>query len=229
MATHVIFFYPWISIRFGTESDQKYHSHVLRASNTIAASARQIILALRSLTTDIAIPAWAAFYYPMYAHINIFIYLLRFPSVTSVMGDLALLDICAGHFGHVEHVTGSEISFHFPRESASLCSKFVKANKGAVKEDITLPSTPQPGTTATETLQLASKDNMNDANNGSMLHLTDLVRDNIQRESAHAKTLFQIQTDPFDVIDLDMESWNMFSSVDITDDLVTTFGDFVES
>lgn len=146
------------------------------------------------------------------------------------MGDLALLDICAGHFGHVEHVTGSGISFHFPRESASLCSKFVKASKGAMKEDITLLSTPQPGVAATENLQLTSRDNMNDANNGLMPHLTDLVRDkNIQRESALAKTIFQIQTDPFNVIDLDMESWNMFSSVDITDDLVTTFGDFVET
>lgn len=146
MATHIIFFYPWISIWFGTESNPTFQNQVTRSAETIANAARKIILVLRSLTTDVGIPAAIAFYYPMYAHINLFIYTLRYPSLSTALGDLALLDICAGHFGHIELVTSSGVSFHFPRESAVLASKTVKAAQGKAKDAATIASTPLAGT-----------------------------------------------------------------------------------
>ncbi|KIX06764.1 uncharacterized protein Z518_04740 [Rhinocladiella mackenziei CBS 650.93] len=172
MATHIIFFYPWISLRFGTESDPKFQNQVVSSSETIATAARQIILVLRSITTDVAIPAWLAFYYPMYAHINLFVYILRYPSLSTARADLALLDICAGHFGHVEHVTNSEISFHFPRESAVLCSRMVKAVKGTEKENATAPVTPQePGSI----IEIGRAPNRQDESSGSLSTTFDMV------------------------------------------------------
>lgn len=144
MATNIIFFYPWITSRFGKGADVAFQDQVAESSETIAHAARQILRLLRSVTTDLSIPAWLAFYYPMYAHINLFVYILKNPQLSTTAADLALLDICAGHFGHIELVTESEISFHFPRESAALCSRAIKAVKGLERENRTVPATPQP-------------------------------------------------------------------------------------
>ncbi|EXJ59415.1 uncharacterized protein A1O5_12296 [Cladophialophora psammophila CBS 110553] len=210
MATHIILFYPWIAARFGTESDPVFHNQVLSSSKTIANSARQIIRILRSVTTDIAAPAWLTFYYPMYAHINLFVYLLKFPSLSSVLGDLALLDMCTGHFGHIEHVTNSDISFHFPRESAALCLKFIKANQPQGRERETAPGTPQAGANPT----LHSNRSRND--------LEDI---DSQLTSSASRDL--TNGNLFDAMDIDVESWNIFSSIDITSDLTAAFGAFV--
>ena len=73
------------------------------------------------------------------------------PSRPSATADLALLDICAGHFGHVEHVTDTEISFHFPRDSAALCAKIVRAATQADRDGVTRPATPQAPNTSDAT------------------------------------------------------------------------------
>lgn len=146
MATHIILFYPWISVWFGTKSDPTFQNQVTISAAAIANAARKIILVLRSLTTDVGIPAAIAFHYPMYAHINLFIYTLEYPSLSTALGDLALLDMCAGHFGHIELVTSSEVSFHFPRESAVLAAKTVKAAQGKAKDTATAASTQLAGT-----------------------------------------------------------------------------------
>lgn len=143
MASHIIFFYPWVSVRFGSESDPAVRDQVVHSAETVAYAARQTILVLRSITTDAAIPHWLAFYFPIYAHTNLLVYILMNPSRPTATADLALLDICAGHFGHVEHVTNTEISFHFPRDSAALCSKIVRAVTTADRDNVTGPVTPQ--------------------------------------------------------------------------------------
>ena len=147
MATHIIFFYPWISVRFGTESNPTFQKQVTSSATTIAKAARQIILVLRGLPVDVAVPSCLAFYYPMYAHINLFVYTLRHPSSTTALSDLSLLDICAGHFGHIEHLTSMKVSFHFPRESTALATRTVKAAKGKENRIGTIPSTPRVETT----------------------------------------------------------------------------------
>ena len=57
-----------------------------------------------------------------------FVQILKSPTSASAASDLALLDVCAGHFGHVDFVTLSEISFPFAKESACLAYKVVKTH-----------------------------------------------------------------------------------------------------
>lgn len=128
MAVHIPFFYPWIAAKLRTtETNAALDKQIALSSAAVVAAAPKIILTLRSLTIDVSVPAWLAFYYPMYAHINMFVQILKSPNVASAASDLALLDVCAGHFGHIDFVTLSEISFPFAKESANLAYKVVKA------------------------------------------------------------------------------------------------------
>ncbi|KAI1612334.1 hypothetical protein EDD36DRAFT_466170 [Exophiala viscosa] len=170
----------------------------------------QIILVLRTITTDAAIAHWLAFYFPIYAHTNLLMYILMDPSQSSATGDLALLDICAGHFGHVEHATSTEMSFHFPRDSAALCAKVVRAAMQADRDNVTVPVTPQ-ALSALEDAEMSI--GTADVGNG-----TDL-------------RLFLEPHNPdnsFNPMEFDMESWNIFSSIDITDDLDTAYAGWEE-
>lgn len=62
----------------------------------------------------------------MLAVINLFIHILKYPNISSVQEDLALLDIAAGHFGHVKLLTASEVEFTFPREISSITDNFLQ-------------------------------------------------------------------------------------------------------
>ena len=130
MATNINLFYPWMSVRLGRNSDPKFRDQIAASAETIAHSARQIILSLRSFEVNVATPAWLAFYYPMYAHINLFVHTLIYPNNPSVQSDLAMLNVCAGHFAYMELVSNSTIAFHFPRDSATLAARIVKAMAG---------------------------------------------------------------------------------------------------
>lgn len=144
MATHIIFFYPWIAARFGPGNDSAIQAQIRESSAVVANAARQIILVLRSVTTDAATPSWLAFYYPIYAHTNLLVYVLMDPSRKTAMGDLALLDISAGHFGHVEHTTDAEVAFHYPRDTAALCSRIIKTSWSVeTANEAAIPITPQ--------------------------------------------------------------------------------------
>ena len=57
--------------------------------------------------------------------INLFIHILRFPMLSTARSDIALLDVIAGHFAHMEFVTGSELNFPFARNVAALARKTV--------------------------------------------------------------------------------------------------------
>jgi hypothetical protein len=60
------------------------------------------------------------FFMPLYATINLFIHVLQTQDYSSVMSDMALLDIAAGHFARLEFVTDSAISFPFIKDIAAL-------------------------------------------------------------------------------------------------------------
>ena len=64
--------------------------------------------------------------------INLFITILKNPSAPGIRADVALLDVAVGHFGDMEIVTESEMSFPFVREVASIAYRVVrKAEEGA--------------------------------------------------------------------------------------------------
>lgn len=135
MATHMILFYPWMSLRFEKETDPDYHNLLASSAETIAHSARQIILILRSVNVNIATPAWLCFYYAMYAHINLFVYILKNPQNRLAQSDLSMLDISAGHFGYLDRVSLSTIAFHFPRDSVALAARTVRANRAKTSSE----------------------------------------------------------------------------------------------
>lgn len=66
------------------------------------------------------------FYFPMLAVINLFIYILKIPTLETVGSDLALLDLAAGHFAKVHFLTSSQVSFTFAREIVSLANRTVR-------------------------------------------------------------------------------------------------------
>lgn len=127
LAVHSHFFYPWHSSRFlnynlGTMLDDQ----VAFSVKTTAEAARKILLAVRTVTTNVATPTWLAVSYPIYAHLSLFVYVLRYPTLPTASADLGLLDICAGHFGYIDFMTSSEISVSLPRDSVNLAAKVVK-------------------------------------------------------------------------------------------------------
>lgn len=50
----------------------------------------------------------------MNACINLLIYVLKETDAATARGDLALLNVAAGHFGQLEYVTAGMLSLDFP-------------------------------------------------------------------------------------------------------------------
>jgi hypothetical protein len=63
----------------------------------------------------------------MVSLINLFVSILKSPTSLPARSDMALMDIAAGHFGHMEFITSSEMVFPFARDVAALAQKTVKA------------------------------------------------------------------------------------------------------
>lgn len=66
------------------------------------------------------------FYFPMVGLINLFLYVLKQPSLASATPDVATLDIAVGHFGHLAVLSSSELNYPFAREVASIAYATVK-------------------------------------------------------------------------------------------------------
>ncbi|KAK5217827.1 hypothetical protein LTR72_009490 [Exophiala xenobiotica] len=126
MATHTIFAYPWVySTIFGNNPGTVTQDQLIESSNTVAEAARNIIIIARSIDVTGASIQWPTFYYPMIGLINLFIHILKFPTLPSTRSDIALLEVAAGYFSHVEFITSSELSFPFARDVAALARQTV--------------------------------------------------------------------------------------------------------
>lgn len=137
MAVHSQFFYPWICSRFSDENfDATTDSQVLHSSTAVAEAARKILLSLRTVTTNVVTPTWLAFSSPIYAHLNLFIFVLKHPALSTTSADLGLLDICAGHFGYIDFMTTSEIAVSLPRESVNLATQVIKSARRKKQKDL---------------------------------------------------------------------------------------------
>jgi hypothetical protein len=87
--------------------------------------------------------------------LHLFVFALKHPSHPSVKSDIALLDVGAGYFGHIDFVTDSGLSFSFPKDVAVFAAKAVKRIKKSPEmghsQVLTLPlgdNTAYSGTTA---------------------------------------------------------------------------------
>ena len=72
--------------------------------------------------------------------VNLFLYILKHPSLSTTASDIAILDIVVGHFGHLEVATCSELSYPFAREVAAIAYKTVRKAKIPSTGSSTMPA-----------------------------------------------------------------------------------------
>ena len=61
-------------------------------------------------------PTRLTFFYPLMSMVNLFTYVLSFPSLPSVPADIGLLDMVAGYFGYLSFSTSAQVSVPFAKE-----------------------------------------------------------------------------------------------------------------
>lgn len=70
------------------------------------------------------------FFGPIYALINLFIYILQNPQHPHIQSDLTVMEIGAGYFARLQFVTDSEVCIRFAKEMADLAYEAcAKANQ----------------------------------------------------------------------------------------------------
>ena len=138
-STYAIFAFPWVSSILGIEKDQSFQKELTIKASKVADAARNIILIAKALDLDAALPQWASFYFPMSGLTNLFVFILNFPSLPSAHADVALLDVAAGHFGHMEYLTSSERGLPFTREVANIARLMLQRIRNKPSTDIALP------------------------------------------------------------------------------------------
>ena len=117
------------------------------SSQKVARTCRSVILATSQITIEATTPhpyvfgtvnPWnstdiltssLSFTAPMYAAITLFMHILRRTDQPSNRADIALLNVCAGHFARLEFATDSEISFPFVSEIAALARKNIRCGR----------------------------------------------------------------------------------------------------
>lgn len=155
IAIHSIFAYPWN--RMGGDDSNVSPEQKERSMNTMVDASRRIVLATKSISSQVPSPAWydihppplgfrtvtysishynrLIFFYPLMALLNIFVHVLRYPLQASSADDIALMDIVAGHFGYWEYVSSSRLSFPYVAEIAALARATVQRAKAAKTQD----------------------------------------------------------------------------------------------
>jgi hypothetical protein len=72
---------------------------------------------------------------PLVALVNLFIYILKYPTLPTADSDIALMHIAVGHFGRLEFASADQ-AFPFARDVTSLASVMVrKAREGFCSGD----------------------------------------------------------------------------------------------
>ncbi|KAJ5624438.1 hypothetical protein N7510_000747 [Penicillium lagena] len=129
IALHANFHYPWICSLLLNHNELTFRDRIFHSSTRTAEASRKILASLKDTTPDSNSSSPVVFYYPMLAIINLFIYVLKYPTLPFAQSELAFLDIGVGHFGLVHYLTSAHVSFSFPREAAGIADKAVKDAK----------------------------------------------------------------------------------------------------
>lgn len=172
---HSILVHPWNAPRMQTKPIEllDFRKHSRNSMSKVVDAARAIIRSLRHIRIDICSPKWydfiavsppghrdyqfgsiiltavcsrLVFTYPLTAFMNLFIYVLQYPTLNTVNADLDALDHVCGHFNYLEYLC-PQLSFTFPREVTNLARLVVnKANANAKSgrkkvHEVALPST----------------------------------------------------------------------------------------
>ena len=126
------------------ETSSVFREQVAMSGDLVAHSSRQILSQLRHHKITVTDTVMSSFFHPMYAFIHLFLYVLKHPQASTIMGDLALLDVATGHFGQLELASDGILAFHLPRECTALCLKAIRVAKDLRLEPVnTVAATPQ--------------------------------------------------------------------------------------
>lgn len=151
MAINTHFFYPWMTSNMhGDDYNDMIERQIASSSSIVAEAARKLILTLQLVDTNVTTPSWLALHFPICAAINLFIYVLKYPTLSTTSADLSLLDVCVGHFGYIEYLTAARVSFSLTREAAEIASKVVKASKAKEFESRSKATHVSPGRLGSE-------------------------------------------------------------------------------
>ena len=63
-------------------------------------------------------------HHPLVSMINIFIYLVKYPNLSTAQSDVALMDIATGHFGRLEFAS-TDLAYPFTREITRIAREMV--------------------------------------------------------------------------------------------------------
>ena len=92
--------------------------------------------------------------------INLFVYILKYPTRTSVSSDLGLLQMAAGYFGYLDYATSSTKSFPFTKDILQLARTATERARGSREggADAVPTSVPAFDTSGSDVIDLSSWD-----------------------------------------------------------------------
>ncbi|OJJ68239.1 hypothetical protein ASPBRDRAFT_321459 [Aspergillus brasiliensis CBS 101740] len=128
MAIHSIFTLPWNNSLFD-ESLPALQEQISLSSYIVVNAARSIILTIPCAQIDASTPTWLVLYFPLLSIINLFIYILKYPSLPTTQSDIALIEVAAGHFSRLEYASG-DLARPFVREITRLARAVATAAEG---------------------------------------------------------------------------------------------------
>ncbi|KAH7110699.1 hypothetical protein EDB81DRAFT_926799 [Dactylonectria macrodidyma] len=130
---HTPLTYPWSQRLFNLAGSPDLRSQVQTSLDIVIQTARRAILATQFVRLDATTSILMGFQGPLYALINMFVYILEDTQRSTVQSDLALFDIGASHFLRLEFNTESEVSFHFAKELASLARRAIDSSNTSLE------------------------------------------------------------------------------------------------
>lgn len=163
------------------------------------------------------------------AFVNLFVYIIRFPKLSTIQMDLSLLDVISGYFGRLELATGAKKSFPFVRDLAQCAHAVVARSQPGLltaDHDHEGPTIQSASDTAYESARLFTEPDGISADGQVDL---DMVLDGASSEfpdslahvTSHIVDLDFSTHDPLlGFMDTDL-SWGMLSAVPRTDTLVS--------
>lgn len=81
--------------------------------------------------------------FPLTALVNLFVYILRYPTLSTVESDISLLYLVAGHFSYLEFVVPGQ-TYPFVGELANIARQAVTRAKNEGKNRTQMPSSFKP-------------------------------------------------------------------------------------
>jgi hypothetical protein len=139
---------PWSQSALGLVNDLSLGQQVALSSQKVAQTCRNAIVATQDIQIEASTPhpyvdklilkqirlltrnAYRlTFFGPMNAFINLFIHVLKFSHIPKIQSDVALLNVCAGHFARLEFATESQLSSAFATDVAALARKAINSVK----------------------------------------------------------------------------------------------------